>query len=199
MSNPGKSRKAIVPDASGQSFPKITLGLPSERIMIPELHIPQNDASAAHPLSELLACPPAAGNLLTASARNVDFLAGETIFRQQEQSQGLYLIVTGQLVRRAHRRDAWVVLGMARPGELVELAAVLGDRHHTFSLIGHTAGSFLLIPFDPLQQAFRVYPPLKLRLLGELAREVSRAYRACTISAEGRPTRRAPRQRPAAG
>jgi CRP-like cAMP-binding protein len=167
--------------------------------MIPELHIPPNDASAAHPLSELLACPPAAGNLLTTSARNINFLAGETIFRQRELSQGLYLIVTGQLLRRAHRRDAWVVLGMARPGELVELAAVLGDRQHTFSLIGHTAGSLLLVPFDPLQQAFRAYPPMRLHLLAELAREVSRAYRACTASAGGRPPRRSSRQRPAAG
>ena len=198
MSNPGKPRKAAIPPAGGNVSPTVTPGLRSERVMI-DLHIRPNDAAAAHPLTELLACPPAAGNLLTASARNLDFVAGETIFRQQELCQGLYLVVTGQLVRRAHRKDAWVVLGLARPGELVELAAVLGDRHHTFSLIGHTPGSLVLLPYDPMQQAFRAYPPLRLRLLAELAREVSRAYRACAASAESRPARRAPRQRPAAG
>ena len=162
--------------------------------MTPEVHVRPSNAPAAHPLSELLACPPAASNLLTASALNIDFKAGETIFKQEDLSKGLYLVVTGQLVRRCHRRDTWVVLGMARPGDLVELAAVLGDRHHTCSLIGHTPGSLLLLPFDPLQQAFRSYPPLRMRLLAELAREVSRAYRACAVSAESRPARRAPKQ-----
>jgi CRP-like cAMP-binding protein len=37
----------------------------------------------------------------------------------------------------------------------------------------------LLLPMEALNQAFQNYPPLRMRLLEELAREVSRAYNAC--------------------
>jgi len=35
------------------------------------------------------------------------------------------------------------------------------------------------LPMQALEQAFRLHPPLRMRLLEELAREVSRAYVAC--------------------
>lgn len=136
-------------------------------------------AVAAHPLAELLACPPATSSLLTASAQSIDFDAGQTIFRQSGACEGLYLVVSGQLLRRAERLETRLTLGAARPGDLVELAAALGDCRHTYSLIAQTAGSLLLLPLSALQQAFQAYPPLRMRLLEELAREVSRAYHAC--------------------
>ena len=140
------------------------------------------DAVAAHPLAELLACPPATGSLLTASARAVEFGAGETIFRQGGPCLGLYLVVSGQLLRRTERLETRITLGSARPGDLLELAAALGDLRHTYSLISHTAGSVLLLPIEALHLAFQSYPLLRMRLLEELAREVSRAYHACTMS-----------------
>ena len=38
--------------------------------------------AAAHPVSELLACPPATSNMLTAAAQTIPFESGEVIFRQ---------------------------------------------------------------------------------------------------------------------
>ena len=75
-----------------------------------------------------------------------------------------------------------VSLGSARPGDLVELAAALGDGNHTYTLTALTAGSMLMLPIDALHQAFQNYPPLRMRLLEELAREVSRAYMTCCLS-----------------
>ena len=40
------------------------------------------EAVAAHPLAELLECPPEAGNLLNGAAQCIEFDAGEVVFRQ---------------------------------------------------------------------------------------------------------------------
>ncbi len=160
--------------------------------MQPEARFARVDAVEAHPVSELLACPPETGILLTASAQTISFDFGQTIFRQSSLCEGLYLVVSGQLQRRTERLNTRIVLGTARPGDLVELAAALGDYHHTFSLIAQTPGSMLLLPIGCLQQAFQGYPPLRMRLLEELAREVSRGYRSSSLSKVGR-TRRSAR------
>jgi CRP-like cAMP-binding protein len=81
---------------------------------------------------------------------------------------------------------------MARSGDLVELAAALGDRIHTYTLVAQSPGSVLLLPIDGLHQAFQSYPPLRMRLLEELAREVSRAYHLCSITNLTRARRRGP-------
>jgi CRP-like cAMP-binding protein len=86
-----------------------------------------------------------------------------------------------------------VTLGSARPGDLVELAAALGDGHHTYTLTAMTQGSVLVLPMDELRHAFQNHPPLRMRLLEELAREVSRAYITCCL------TRVTPARRHASG
>ena len=82
-----------------------------------------------------------------------------------------------------------MTLGTARTGDLVELAAALGDGIHTYTLTGQLAGSALLLPIQALQQAFESYPPLRMHLLEELAREVSRAYTVGSLT-RLRPLRR---------
>lgn len=133
-------------------------------------------AAAPHPLAELLECPQAAESLLSEESLCIDFDAGQVVFRQQEPCKGLYVVVSGDFVRKAERFEMRVTLGSARPGDLLELAAVLGDRHHTYTLSAVGSGSMLLMPIEALHRAFDGYPPLRMRLLEELAREVSRAY-----------------------
>jgi len=140
------------------------------------------DAVAAHPLAELLECPPEAGNLLNGAAQFLELEAGEAAFRQSDGCKGLYVVVSGHFVRKAERLDARLTLGPARPGDLVELAATLGDGHHTYTLTAQTTGSLLLLPIEGLKRAFESYPPLRMRLLEELAREVSRAYISCCLN-----------------
>jgi CRP-like cAMP-binding protein len=104
------------------------------------------------------------------------------IFNQNGPCLGLHLVISGQLLRRAERLSMRLTLGMARSGDLVELAAALGDRIHTYTLLAQTPGTVLLLPIEALQQAFQSYPPLRMRLLEELAREVSRAYHLCSLT-----------------
>lgn len=146
--------------------------------MQPEARFGHVEATA-RPLAELLACPPVTGSLLNASAKYIEFESGDTIFRQGDVCRGLYVVVSGQLLRKAERMDARLVLGSVRAGELVELAAALGDGRHTYTLMAQSSGSVMMLPFDALQQAFRSHPPLRMQLLEELAREVSRAYVSC--------------------
>jgi CRP-like cAMP-binding protein len=160
--------------------------------MQPEVRPKRLESVANHPVAELLACPPSTSTLLTASARTIDFESGYVVFRQSSSCLGLYLIISGQLLRRADRIDMRVTLGTARPGDLVEIAAALGDRIHTYTLVAQSPGSVLILPVDALQQAFQSYPPLRMKLLEELAREVSRAYHLCTLFNPVRPRRRAP-------
>jgi CRP-like cAMP-binding protein len=151
----------------------------------------RSSTTAPHPLALLLDCPQQVSALLQGSALPVDFAAGQVVFRQSDPCRGLYLILSGQLVRRAERLDAKVTLGTARTGDLVELAAALGDRIHTYTLSGQQAGEALLLPIEPLQQAFESYPPLRMHLLEELAREVSRAYAVGSLARLRPPRRRA--------
>ncbi len=157
--------------------------------MQPEARSKRLDAVATHPLAELLACPPSTSSVLTASAQTIEFDSGEVIFRQSGNCLGLYLIVAGQLLRRADRMQMRLTLGTARAGELVELAAALGDRVHTYTLVAQSPGSVVLLPIEALNHAFQTYPPLRMRLLEELAREVSRAYHLCALTGIAR-TRR---------
>jgi CRP-like cAMP-binding protein len=146
--------------------------------MQPEARSVRSGASA-HPLAELLACPPEASNLLNASAQQVEFVAGDTIFHQDSPCRGLYVVASGQLLRKADRLQVRLVLGPVRVGDLVELAAALGDGLHTFTLVAQSAGSLMLLPMEALNRTFQMYPPLRMHLLEELAREVSRAYLTC--------------------
>jgi CRP-like cAMP-binding protein len=148
----------------------------------PDTRFERLAAAAAHPLAELLECPREAGSLLNGATRCVEFDAGAVVFRQQGTCKGLYVVVSGDFVRKAERFDMRVTLGSARPGDLVELAAALGDGFHTYTLTAVTTGSLLLLPIEALQNAFHSYPPLRMRLLEELAREVSRAYITCCLT-----------------
>jgi CRP-like cAMP-binding protein len=140
------------------------------------------EAVSAHPVAELLECPPAVEQLLNASARCVGFDAGDVVFRQSSACQGLYLVVSGHFLRRTERLQTRLTLAPARSGDLVELAAALGDGQHTYTLAAQSAGSLLMLPIESLNQAFQIYPPLRMNLLCELAREVSRAYDTCCLS-----------------
>ena len=123
-----------------------------------------------------------AGRLLNGETKCVDFEPGAVVFRQQGPCKGLYVVVSGDFVRKAERFEMRVTLGSARPGDLVELAAALGDGHHTYTLTAVTPGSVLVLPIDALRHAFENHPPLRMRLLEELAREVSRAYITCCLT-----------------
>lgn len=143
------------------------------------------EAVRAHPVAELLECPSAIGLLLNGAAKYMNLAAGEIVFRQGEVCRGLYLAIAGQFVRKTERLETHLALSPARAGDLVELAAVLGDCPHTYTLAAQTAGSVLLLPIETLNQAFQSYPPLRMQLLEELAREVSRAYCTCCLSRVG--------------
>jgi len=136
----------------------------------------------AHPVAELLECPPAVALLLNGSAKCIDFEAGELVFRQSESCRGLYLVLLGHFQRKTERLEAHLTLSPARAGDLVELAAALGDGHHTYTLSAQSAGSVLMLPIETLNEAFQSYPPLRMQLLEELAREVSRAYCSYCLS-----------------
>lgn len=146
-------------------------------------HLESGQITAApHPLAELLQCPEYVGSMLSGSSRSIGCDAGIEVFRQHDLCKGLYLVVSGSFVRKTERMNTRLTLGSARPGDLVELAAALGVGRHTYTLRALTAGSLLLLPIQALNHSFESYPQLRMRLLEELAREISRGYLACCMS-----------------
>src|ERR1035438_2270990 len=96
-----------------------------EGTMQPEARSGQMDAVQAHPLAELLQCPPETGNLLNGAAQCVNLDVGDIVFRQGGPCHGLYVVISGQFLRKTERLETRLTLGPARVGELVELAAAL--------------------------------------------------------------------------
>jgi CRP-like cAMP-binding protein len=99
------------------------------------------------------------------------------------------LVVSGQFEREIERLETLLPLTPVRAGDMVELAAALGDGRHTYTLTAESAGSVLMLPMEALTRAFESYPPLRMHLLEELAREVTRAYYDCWLSRVVRPRR----------
>lgn len=137
---------------------------------------PGNDAVAPRPLTELLACPGSLEQRLGASSERRDYKAGDQLFSQGDKCEGLFLLLAGEFCRSSYRRDKRVNLGVLHPGDLVELAAVLGDGGYNYSLQATTDATALMFPMATLRAAFQEYSPLRMHLLEELGREVSRAY-----------------------
>ena len=136
-------------------------------------------AVSAHPIAELLECPPETSGLLNSAAQCLQIAAGEAAFRQFDPCRGLYVVVAGELLRKTERLSMRVTLGAVQVGEIVELAAALSGAPHTYTLTALAESTLLLLPIEALHRAFEEYPPLRMNLLGELAREVSRAYISC--------------------
>ena len=120
----------------------------------------------AHPLAELLECPADAGNLLNGSAQTLEVTAGDAVFRQDEICKGLYVVVSGLFMRKAERLKTRLTLGPARTGDLVELAAALGDGRHTYTLSAQSSGSLLLLPIESLNKVFEKLSPTANEIAG---------------------------------
>jgi len=122
------------------------------------------------------------GNLLTGSAQTIEFDAGEVAFRQQGLCKGLYVVVSGQFLRKADRMKTHLTLGSARPGDLVELAAALGGGEHTYTLAALTGGSLLMLPIEALHRPLRAIRPSECVCWRSSLAKFSRSYIACCLS-----------------
>ena len=114
--------------------------------------------------------------MLNAAIQCLQIASGGTVFRQHDPSIGLYIVVAGEFLRRSERLTTRVTLGPVCAGEIVELASVLSGSAHTYTLTALSDSTLLMLPTDALNRAFEQHPPLRMNLLVELAREVSRAY-----------------------
>ena len=78
----------------------------------------QQNIVAAHPLTQLLECPPETSLQLGRSVRTLQFEEGDAIFRQDAPCAGLYLLVSGNFLRRVERMGTRLTLAPGSPGDL---------------------------------------------------------------------------------
>lgn len=153
----------------------------------------RTQAACGRPLVAALEQTISLEELFRRSAVSIDCTPGEVLFRQRESSKGLYALLSGSFLRKAERRESCLDLGPAANGDLLELAAVLGDGRHTYTLVAETAAAALLLPNEALGEAFQLHPWLRMQLLAALAREVSLAYNFCAMNRPVRGQRAASR------
>jgi CRP-like cAMP-binding protein len=139
-------------------------------------------AVTAHPIAELLECPPETSNMLNGATECITVQPGSSVFHQGDECRGLYVVVSGEFQRKTDRLNMRVTLGTAKSGDLLELAPALSRTRHTYTLTAITEATVLMLPLEALHGAFERHPPLRMRLLEELAREVSRGYIACATA-----------------
>lgn len=151
--------------------------------------------AVSQPLTLLLSCPSAIEQKLGSVTIRRSYEEGEVLFEQNTPCDGLYLIVAGEFSRITDRWDKRLSLAPLKAGDLAELAAILGDGKHISTVTAITAASALVFPRSALEEAFTAYPPLRMHLLEELGREVSRAY---TTLSFGRGIRTRRMRKPAA-
>lgn len=132
--------------------------------------------AVSQPLNLLLSCPTEIEQRLGAATERRNYLDGEILFEQSKPCDGLYLILAGEFARVTERWETRLTLTSLRAGDLVELAAILGEGKHTSTAIATVPSAALVFPRSALEEAFASYPPLRMHLLEELGREVSRAY-----------------------
>ena len=113
-------------------------------------------------------------------------MPGIRFFASPQLCRGLYVVVSGQFLRKTERMETRLTLGSVRAGDLVELAAALGDGRHTYTLTAQTPGRCCCCQSRRCIRHFRLIRRCRMQLLEELAREVSRAYNACCADAHGR-------------
>lgn len=137
---------------------------------------PNSSVASSQPLNLLLSCPVEVEQKLGAATERRNYNDGEILFEQGEACDGLYLIVSGDFARKTERWETHLNLSPLHAGDLVELAAILGDGKHTSTAVATGSASALVFPRAALDEAFVAYPLLRMHLLEELGREVSRAY-----------------------
>ena len=151
--------------------------------MQPEARFGHAEA-AAHPLAELLECPPAIGNLLNASAQYA---------RLRNRGDGLS---PGRALPRALRGGFRAAVAQDGAPEYAADAGTGARRETWWNWRPRWAMDIILIRSrrklrrrccccrsSRSSRLSRRYPPLRMQLLEELAREVSRAYNTCCLHA----------------
>lgn len=132
--------------------------------------------AVSQPLNLLLSCPSEIEQRLGSVTVRRNYTDGEVLFEQNTPCDGLYLILAGEFSRATDRWETHLSLAPLHAGDLVELAAILGEGKHSSTVVATAPSAALVFPRSALEEAFAAYPPLRMHLLEELGREVSRAY-----------------------
>lgn len=135
-----------------------------------------SSGAVPQPLTFLFECPKEVEKKLGAATERRSFVDGQVLFEQNQACDGLYLILAGEFARATDRWGTRLSLSPLHAGDLVELAAILGDGQYTSTVTATSSAAVMVFPRTALEEAFAAFPPLRMRLLEELGREVSRAY-----------------------
>lgn len=97
---------------------------------------------------------------------------GETIFKEGEPGDAMYVIVEGQV--RIERRGAAtpVVLATLKPGAFFGEMAVVDHTERTATAVAATDATLIVVPASELELLLKQRPDLGAKMIGTLARRL---------------------------
>lgn len=108
---------------------------------------------------------------LRAQSRVRELATGETLFRQGDETFGIFEVESGRLRMIRHTlRDEPAVLHNAGPGELFAEAALFAAAYHC-DAVAAAPSRIRVYPKRAMLAAFRKHPALAERFMGILARQ----------------------------
>ena len=81
------------------------------------------------------------------------FRAGQQVYTQGEQAQGIFILISGKLsVRRKCAQGRFQILQILLPGESVGVIPVFDGESTSCSVVAHTEATCWFIPAEPLRR-----------------------------------------------
>ena len=131
-----------------------------------------------------------AGELLKlrAVSRESSFSAGQSIFKEGDPADGMYIVKTGQvqisaLLETGERQ----ILSQVSPGDVFGEMAVLDNQPRSASASAERDSSVYFVPRDELVTLFQDFPDLAMNMVQEISgrlREFNRQYIRKVLQAE---------------
>ena len=116
-------------------------------------------------------------DVLSRTFQPIAVRAGTTLLAAMRAPDAVYIVESGEVelvIRRGARR---LVLGIARPGDVVGDVPMLCDMPPPFSAIARTDAKLLKLGRSALQDLLEKHPAMSLRWLSSLVRRLEQAQR----------------------
>ncbi|HLZ32327.1 MAG TPA: cyclic nucleotide-binding and patatin-like phospholipase domain-containing protein [Chloroflexota bacterium] len=119
---------------------------------------------------------------LEAHSTIVELEPGETLFKQGEPGDALYIVITGSLeIRLEHAAGPPHVLAKVLPGDCLGEMALLAHQPRTATAVAIDSASLLEMPTDACERLIRASPEVKDRLVGVALRRLPSLYLASSL------------------
>lgn len=101
------------------------------------------------------------------------FMKDEYLFSENEESNGVYFIITGKVkITRHENRPAHTILNLVRPGDVLGIHAVVNEHSFTSSAVALVKTSVCLVPAKEFRKLVNLNNDYKLYIMQLLCSDI---------------------------